>query len=116
MLKKFFAGAVLSLSLLAAGAAIAVTLEVYVPAGNAEIPANQLAPRVNTLDGKRVAFLWNLKPGGEWLLDSVKDQLRTRFKDMTYIDWPTQTASWLEDITRYQKAQPADVVILSLGD
>ena len=124
MLKKLLTGAGM-LSLLLAWAAMpipmlksqamAVTLEVYVPTAAKDIAPSQLAKRVETLNGMRIAIHWNGKPGGEWLLAEVEDQLKTRFKDFTVYHWPDGTA-WKSDVEGFLKKQPVDVAILALGD
>lgn len=116
MLKKLIAGAgVLSLLFVWAMPANAATLEVLVPTGKADIKPADLAKRVDSLDGKRIALHWNAKPGGEFLLAEVEAQLKAKYKDITIYRWPDGTA-WKSDVQGFIKKQPVDVAILSVGD
>jgi len=90
-------------------------MEVFVPAGKAEIKPLKAVPRPNTLDRKRVALHWNEKPGGEFLLAEIKKQLSAKYKDIVFVEWPKGTV-WRADIERFMKEKPADVVIVSMGD
>ena len=37
------------------------------------------APRPSTLDGKRVGLYWNFKPGGDYVLERVGEEIKKRF-------------------------------------
>jgi hypothetical protein len=37
------------------------------------------APRPSTLDGKRIGLYWNFKPGGDYVLEWVGEELKKRF-------------------------------------
>ena len=39
-------------------------------------------PRPRTLEGSRVGLYWNRKPGGNFALERVGEQLRQRYPDM----------------------------------
>jgi hypothetical protein len=114
-------GLVLSVFPLAKDAAVAATaapsvkLEVLVPTGKANIKPAKLAKRVDTLDGKRIAIHWNGKPGAEFLLAEIEDQLKAKYKNATFYQWPKGTA-WKADVEEYIKKQPVDVAILAVGD
>lgn len=42
----------------------------------------KLAPRLDTLNNKRIAFFWNSKPGGDVALLRAEERLRERFPDI----------------------------------
>lgn len=41
-----------------------------------------LAPRLETLEGKRVAFIWNGKPGGDIALARIQEKLVERYPNL----------------------------------
>ncbi|KAE8449121.1 hypothetical protein EG329_008505 [Mollisiaceae sp. DMI_Dod_QoI] len=57
-------------------------LEVLNPVAVPKGEGLSLAPRLETLSGKRVAFFWNSKPGGDRALRRLEEQLLKRFPDM----------------------------------
>lgn len=56
-----------------------VTLEVLDPTGAVVVKGKALASRVDTLEGKTIGLVWNLKPGGEVFLDEVGKLLGERY-------------------------------------
>jgi len=96
-------------------AANSVKLEVLVPVGKAEIKPGKFGARLNTLEGKRIALHWNGKPGGEYLLAEIEQQLAAKYKNIKFFQWPKGTA-WGPDVEQYIKKQPVDGAILSVGD
>ncbi len=95
--------------------AASVKLEVLVPSGKADIKPAKLAKRVDTLEGKRIAIHWNGKPGAEYLLAEIEDQLKVKYKNAKFYHWPKGTA-WRADVEAYIKKQPVDVAVLAVGD
>jgi hypothetical protein len=96
-------------------AATPVKLEVFVPAGEAKIKPAKLAKRLDSLDGKRIAIHWNGKPGAEYLLAEIEDQLKAKYPQATFYQWPKGTA-WKSDVEGFIKKQPVDAAILAVGD
>jgi hypothetical protein len=96
-------------------AATPVKLEVLMPAGEAKIKPAKLAKRVDSLEGKRIAIHWNGKPGAEYLLAEIEDQLKAKYPKATFYQWPKGTA-WKSDVEGFIKKQPVDVAILAVGD
>ena len=92
-----------------------VKLEVLVPAGEAKIKPSQLAKRVDSLAGKRIAIHWNGKPGAEYLLAEIEDQLKAKYPTAIFYQWPKGTAR-KSDVEEYIKKQPVDAAILAVGD
>jgi hypothetical protein len=96
-------------------AATPVKLEVLVPAGEAIIKPAKLAKRVDSLDGKRIAIHWNGKPGAEYLLAEIEEQLKAKYPKATFYHWPKGTA-WKADVEEFIKKQPVDAAVLAVGD
>ncbi len=96
-------------------AAAPVRLEVLVPSGKADIKPAKLAKRIDTLEGKRIAIHWNGKPGAEYLLAEIEDQLKAKYKNAKFYHWPKGTA-WRADVEGFIKKQPVDVAVLAVGD
>lgn len=57
-------------------------LQVLNPVADPGSGDTSLAPRLETLDGKRVAFIWNGKPGGDIALERIRELLVNRFPDL----------------------------------
>ena len=47
------------------------------------------APRPSTLEGKRVGLYWNYKPGGNYVLERVGEEIKTRFKGVSVKMYPS---------------------------
>jgi hypothetical protein len=99
----------------ATAATAPVKLEVLVPAGEAKIKPAKLAKRVDSLDGKRIAIHWNGKPGAEFLLAEIEEQLKAKYPKAVFYHWPKGTA-WKSDVEGFIKEQPVDAAILAVGD
>ncbi len=56
-----------------------VELEVLNPEGTIVEKGTKLAPRLKTLDGKRIGLVWNGKPNGDVLLKEVGKLIKERF-------------------------------------
>lgn len=63
-----------------------VMLKVLIPAGEVPLDKRAGAPRVDSLDGKRIGLIYNMKPGGDVLLARTAELLKERFKDIK-VDW-----------------------------
>ena len=55
-------------------------LEVLNPV--ADMPSEMIKPAIRplSLDGKRVGLYWNYKPGGNYALERVGEEIKARFK------------------------------------
>jgi len=49
------------------------------PTAKANVPEREMAPRVDTLDGKVVGFLYNFKPNADLVLERIEEVVRERF-------------------------------------
>jgi len=56
-----------------------VVLEVCNPEGALAEKGTKLAPRLKTLEGKRIGLVWNGKPNGDVLLKEVGKLIKERF-------------------------------------
>ena len=76
-----------------------------------------LAPRLDTLAGKRIAFFWNSKPGGDLALQRIEEQLLKRFPDMVakQLQWEHHKGGGIIPLSKIKPFQP-DAVIASTAD
>ncbi len=63
-----------------------VVLEVLNPESETRVNKISGAPRVESLNGKRVGLIFNEKPQGDVLLERTAELLKEHFKDIT-ITW-----------------------------
>jgi hypothetical protein len=56
-----------------------VELEVLNPEGKIIKKGKSLAPRLETLEGKKIGLVWNGKPNGDKLLNEIGDLLKERY-------------------------------------
>jgi hypothetical protein len=61
--------------------------EAYWPRAAARGKAKPLAPRLPTLAGKRVAFLWDFLFRGDDIYAIVEEELRKRFDGISFMGW-----------------------------
>ena len=58
-------------------------LEILNPVAQVRLVRSALAPRLSSLDGKRIALFWTGKPGGDIALKRVGQMLEGRYNDIT---------------------------------
>jgi hypothetical protein len=63
-----------------------IVLKVLNPAGDAKVAKRTSAPRVGSLEGKRIGLIYNEKPQGDILLQRTAELLKERFKNIE-ITW-----------------------------
>ncbi|MBI4333071.1 MAG: hypothetical protein HY673_17540 [Chloroflexi bacterium] len=90
-------------------------LRVHVPSGAAAMEVVKPATRVATLEAKRIALQWNEKQNGQLLLAEVAQQLSARYRNSRIVNWPNRYP-YKAGFQRLMQEQPADAVVLSLGD
>jgi hypothetical protein len=115
----FVAGLLLAsvLGLGTSAPAAPVKLEVLSPVGAADIKLVEFAPRVSSLEGKKIGLIWNHKPGGQYLLDELEKQIAAKYKGVTFVRMESEQGMSAEEMTAVLKAAPrVDVVIHSVGD
>jgi hypothetical protein len=57
------------------------------PSGEPAVEKRGLSPRLDTLDGKTVGFLWNRVFRGDETLPMIGEMLRDRYPTMKVIQW-----------------------------
>lgn len=61
--------------------------EAYWPRATRTVKPGELAPRPRTLDGKRVAFLWDFLFRGDEIFAVIEEELRKRFPSIEFLGW-----------------------------
>ncbi|MEK7877881.1 MAG: hypothetical protein AAB325_17025 [Pseudomonadota bacterium] len=64
-------------------------LEVLNPVASTDTRRIKPALRPPSLDGKRVGLYWNYKPGGNYALDRVGEEIKARFKGVSVKMYPS---------------------------
>ncbi len=64
-----------------------MTYEVIWPRSPRGVQHRRTADRLESLDGRRVAFLWDYLFRGDELFPVLADQLRTRFPSVEIVDY-----------------------------
>ncbi|MFH1652142.1 MAG: hypothetical protein ABID87_08615 [Chloroflexota bacterium] len=77
------------------------------------------APRLKTLEGKKIGVFWNMKPNGELFLVKVGQLLKERFPSVSIIDFlpgkPDMTRAAAPESIKKAVAG-CDAVVLATGD
>lgn len=61
--------------------------EAYWPRGARQALPKALAPRLPSLAGRRIAFLWDYLFRGDEIFDVIEQQLDRRFEGMGFVGW-----------------------------
>ena len=61
--------------------------EAYWPRGELQQRTRSLAPRLDTLAGKKVAQLWDELFKGDEVFTLLEEGLRARFPDISFVSW-----------------------------
>ena len=97
--------------------AATVKLEVLNPVGVADIKLVEFAPRVSSLEGRKIGLIWNHKPGGQYLLDELEKLISAKYKGVSFVRMESEQGMSAEEMIAVLKAAPrVDVVIHSVGD
>jgi len=64
---------------------IEATYSVYWPRGQRAFDVEPVAPKVNSLSGKVVAFLWDYLFRGDEIFAILKKEMETRFPGVTFV-------------------------------
>ncbi len=59
--------------------------EAYWPRGARRVTAKQLAPRLPTLQGKRIAFAWDYVFKGDVMFDEIQRRFSERYPGITFV-------------------------------
>ena len=90
------------------------TLEVLNPV--ADMPSEMVKPAIRplSLDGKRVGLYWNYKPGGNFALEHVGEEIKARF-NVASIKMYSSPRPVLKSVLDAVKSE-CDVVVGATGD
>ena len=61
--------------------------EAYWPRGARQGKIKPLAKRLDTLAGKKIAFLWDFLFRGDEIFNTIAETLKARYPGVTFIDW-----------------------------
>ena len=61
--------------------------EAYWPRGPRQNKLKALAPRLDTLAGKKIAFLWDYLFRGDEIFDTLAEALKQRYPGVTFVDY-----------------------------
>jgi hypothetical protein len=61
--------------------------EAYWPRGELQQKTRTLAPRLNTLAGKKVAQLWDELFKGDIVFELLEEGLKEKYPDITFVSW-----------------------------
>ena len=93
------------------------TLRVCNPVAVPGAEGVRLAPRLETLNNKRIAFFWNSKPGGDVALRRVEERLREQFPDIVtkQLQWEHHQGGGVIPLKEVMPFEP-DAVVASTAD
>ena len=98
------------------------SLAAYWPRGKQTMTAQPLAPRLDTLDGKTVAFLWDYLFRGDELFPMIEKTMRERYTNVKFIGYDEfgsthgdEERAIIEALPERLKALKVDAVISGMG-
>ena len=93
------------------------TIVILDPTAKANVVEEEMALRVDTLNGKRVGFLWNSKPNADHLLQRLEELLGQRFEFASVLRRKKRISSEpaYESIIE-ELAGECDLVVNAVGD
>lgn len=91
-------------------------IQVYDPTGRQHSGDTKGAPRPDTLDGRRLAFVWNRKANGDVYLDEFAEFLSQRYSALTIEHYSKPSPSMPLDADDFEQACRCDAVVAVLGD
>ncbi|MBI2862177.1 MAG: hypothetical protein HYX89_05095 [Chloroflexi bacterium] len=93
------------------------TVQVLSPIGEVEAVHYPIAPRLEGLSGKRVAFMWNHKTNGDALLNGVREEFEQRYGLAKVLVRSKPNSALPADPGLLQElVQRSDAVVYALGD
>lgn len=116
-------GVFLTACLLAGGTSVAAkngTYEVVSPLGRSTAKIVPLTPRLSTLEGKKIGFVWHVFANGDVLANAFADLLSKRFKNLESVKLPSgKGLKWSDypdpSIKDVVKAAKVDALIATVG-
>lgn len=61
--------------------------EVLWPRGTRQMKTKKLAPRLDTLNGKTIAQLWDFIFSGDKVFEALEEGIRARYPDVRFVSW-----------------------------
>ncbi|HEU0166658.1 MAG TPA: hypothetical protein VFS62_02695 [Chloroflexota bacterium] len=96
-----------------------MSVTTYDPRGLQPVAQHSIAPRLTTLNGKRVGLLHNIKPNAKELLIAMSEVLRERYPSVE-IGHPVLTDGSMRMLATGEQlesiAKANDLVLTGLGD
>ena len=75
-----------------------------------------LAPRPETLDGKKIGLLWNAKVNANIFLERIRERIEDRYSDTEFIFQSKPTASKPMEPEVFAALRDSDVALTAFGD
>jgi hypothetical protein len=91
------------------------TLEVLEPVDEAQVEPGGLAPRLDSLIGKRIGLYHNEKLNARELMDLVEEQLRARYRPAEIVRG-TYNAGHVMRPDEWKDVERCDAILLTNGD
>jgi hypothetical protein len=93
-----------------------VTLEILNPRGEVDPPPSQAPnPRIDTLDGKKIALYWNSKENGNVFWDEIEILLKAKYPTVTVLRY-NGGFDIGDTVADKVKADGADAFMYGMGD
>lgn len=96
--------------------------EVVWPRGERKMALQSLAPRLDTLEGKTIAELWDFRFRGDEVAEVVQENFKARFPGVRFISWKEFGSTHGQDeravlasLPEKFKEMGVDAVISSMG-
>ena len=92
--------------------------EVLRPVGTGAAQSMELAPRVDTLNGKTVCEVWNGGFAGDVTFPIINEMLRERYSEVRiipYTEFPLSTIASMKASTREERLEAIRIALLEKG-
>lgn len=96
--------------------------DVVWPGSPSGIEHRDLAPRLDTLDGKRIGFLWDYLFRGDELFPILERELAARYPDATFVGYDVfgnthggDEAEMIDRLPDSLRSQAVDAVVSGMG-
>jgi hypothetical protein len=97
-----------------------IVYEAVSPLGRSTVKMTPTSPRLSSLEGKKIGFVWNLFTNGDVLSDTLADLLTRRFRHLETIKlasgkglkWGSYPESSIKDVV---KEAEIDALISTVG-
>ena len=96
--------------------------EVYWPRGTRQMKTKTLARRLDTLNGKTIAQLWDFIFSGDKMFAALEEGIRARYPDVKFVSWRefgnthgADERAIVADLPRRLKAMGVDAIISGVG-